>query len=219
MLERINTTLGCLLILTCVFLANKVYHYHLEKSLRDYVSWCVSDDPSAYCHYNRKCIWKLRDYICNLQKHMRLGAEYRITEKSEKDIVCEIITAYQQDLIQSYFQNLLSLNRKIAKISSEEFFVITLVEFLRKNECEKEFNGKDMYITKSYKSYPSRGMLPPFDAVYELTDYAVIYHKIYYIAELFLEENKHLYNIIHFYPNPDEIKKVIDTREIKVSRF
>ena len=74
--------------------------------------------------------------------------------------------------------------------------------------------------TKEYKSYGSWGGVL-FDATYELTDFAVVYHKMYHIAQTYcltLRENPLDTNTVAF-QGAEYTKKVLDTREMKVSRY
>ena len=120
-------------------------------------------------------------------------------------------------MAQEYFQK---VNYRGAKLSGEGYFVFTFTAFLGKYECQKMFNGNKMYTTKTYESHGMWGG-SLFDAIYELTDYAVVYHKLYYFAQLqwleyFGDPTNH---DTVAYKSLQNTKKVIDTRQIEVSNW
>ncbi|MBE6618414.1 MAG: hypothetical protein E7626_01360 [Ruminococcaceae bacterium] len=174
------------------------------------VKWCVYYDSFR----KERPEVRMRDHILYLQRELSLDEKYRIT-KDEFPIIADILKCFQQDLIQKYFNGSLPSY----KYTDEICFVINLNAFLDKNECEKDFNGNEMYTTKNYKEYGTYGMTS-FSATYELTDYAVTYHKLYYITQLYYLK---LYNIV----DKDKlgvrcaeiIKEAIDNRELEVSRI
>ena len=181
--------------------------------LYEKIKWCVADSPDIYS-YDKKCSVRLRTVIYRIQHEFGVEEKYRISE-SDREFIDEIIRAYQDELIQKYFNGWASNY----KLSNEDYFVVTFNAFLEKHECEQTLRGKNMYTTKSYKSRGCWGT-PLFDATYELTDYAVTYHKLYYITQL---------KCIQLHGKPisegsianivlETCKKAIDTREIEVSQ-
>lgn len=194
--------IGAIIILSLVVVF-LLYSHFKKKDLFEKVKWCVSSESLS----------NMRDHVLRLQYRLDLDEKYRITE-DEIDIVVEILRSYQKDLIQKYFNDSLSNYRW----TEDSCFVITLGDFLRKHELEKEFNGNVMYTVKDYKSHGTWG-LPLFTATYVLTDYAVTYHKLYYITQQhFLK----LYKIIGEdkvgVRMAEGIREAIETREIKVGR-
>lgn len=231
MLDSVLFCVVAVLALALSFFAYKVYQYSIEKTLRGRVSWCVTDDSHIY-----RCNMGLLDCLCLIQQYgaMRFDIDYSfpkikwlspidkkywICEDNERDIAQKILQAYQKELSQKYFSNQLTDARYLRNLTDEEYFLVTLAGFLRKYECEKTFNGVEMYSTKSYNGYESWGA-PLFDAVYELTDFAVVYHKMYYIAQSYClvlnGEPVRQHSVA--YHEIEHMKKVLDTREIEVSR-
>ena len=204
----------------------------MKKFLFNNVAWCVTEDSHIY-----RCNMQLIDWLHNIpfysikkksadcffpnaDKLFPIHEKYRIHIDEERTIAKEILKQYQQDLIQRYFSGKLSLAYSPPKLTSAEYFLFTLSEFLQKHECEKSFNGNEMYKVKDYKSYGSWGGAL-YDATYELTDYAVVYHKMYYIAQMYcltLRKNP-LDTETTSYISAEVTKKVIDTREMKVSSY
>lgn len=221
--------------LLCCFLVYKIYKFYykfyMEKVLLKHVSWCVTDNSNIY-----RCNTSLLAWLCkvpyyskkrhpdcffpNADKLFLIEEKYWLKGDEEQDIAKEILQAYQKELSQKYFSEQLIANRLIFKLSDEEYFLLTLKNFLEKYECETTFLGNKMYNTKEYKSYGSWGA-PLFDATYELTDYAVVYHKMYLIAQMYcltLQKNPLDTSTLSF-QSSEYTKKVLDTREIKVSRY
>ena len=221
-----------ILILIVVFLSHKLYEHYKERDLFNKVAWCVTEDSNMY-RCNLRLIDWLRSvpfystkkkppdcFLPNSDKLFPIHEKYFIQGDEEYNIAKEILKQYQRDLIQKYLSGKLSTDPSIRKLTEAEYFLFTLQEFLEKHECETTFNGNEMYKIKDYKSHGNWGG-PLFDATYELTDYAVVYHKIYYITEMYcltLRENSLDTNSLSFIKT-EETKKVIDTREMKVSRY
>ena len=224
--------IAAVLALIVVFLSYKLYEHYIKRNLFNKVAWCVTNDSHIY-----RCNMNLIDWINNIpfyslkkktadcffpnaDKLFPIDEKYRIQGDEERNIAKEILKEYQRDLIQKYFLGELGTNRFIRKLTKAEYFLYTLQEFLQKHECETTFNGIKMYETKEYKSYGSWGV-PLFSATYELTDYAVVYHKIIYIAEMYrltLRENP-LDTESYYFKSAEATKEVIDSRKMKVSRY
>lgn len=214
------------------FLIYKLYEYYKGRALFNKVAWCVTKDSHTY-----RCNLHLTDWIHNIRfystkkkppdcffpnadKLFPISEKYCIHVDEEWSIAKEILEQYQLDLIQKYFSGTLYTDRSITKLTGAEYFLFTLQEFLRKHECDTTFNGNEMYKTKDYTPLGTWGV-PLFSATYELTDYAVVYHKVYYIAQMYcltLRENPLATNTVAF-QSAEATKEVIDTREMKVSRY
>ena len=201
----------------------------MKDHLFEKVAWCVVDDSKVRSNLS------LLDWLRNVQFYAkRKEANYffphgdklfLIEEKywlreTEFDCAKQILKAYQKDLIQKYFTNHLIEYSFTRKLTEAEYFLCTLNEFLEDHECEKTFDGNQMYNTKKYKDLGCWGT-PLFEATYELTDFAVVYHKMYFIAQTYcltLRKNP-LDTDTTSYQNAEATRKVLDTREIEVSRF
>lgn len=205
-------------------------HYQ-ERDLFNKVRWCVLDNSEIRCNLN------LIEWLCNVPHYSQkkesncffpnadklflIQEKYNIQGEEERNIAKEILKEYQKDLVQSYFLGQgCTTDRNLTKITEQEYFLLTLANFLNKHECEKEFNGHQMYITKSYKDRGCWGTFL-FNATYELTDYAVVYHKMYYITQIYcltLRKNP-LDTSAALFARAEYTKRVIDVREMDVSRY
>ena len=157
-------------VLAILFLIYKLYNYSIRKALKEEVSWCVSNDNQKRGNLT------LLQHINNVEADLK----YKIVTDTEKSIAEEILQCYQEELSQAYYNDRLTVIQKLFqrryKDNGMEYFFISLSNFLSKHECEKEFNGKEKYITKSFKSYGEWGGLL-YDATYSLTDIWKVYHK------------------------------------------
>ena len=231
MLERILYYALTIFILVFCILVYKVYQFSLDRTLHRHISWCVTDDSNIHrcnisllgwlCnvpHYSKK---KVPDcFFPNADKLFDIPEEYWLQSDEERNIAKEILRAYQKELCQKYFAGRMIPSRSMCKLSDEEYFLFTLKEFLEKHECETSFFGYEMYKTKEYKSHGSWGV-PLFSATYELTDFAVVYHKMYLTAQTYclaLRKNPLDTNTLSF-EWAENTKKVLDTKEMKVSRY
>lgn len=192
------------------------YSYFQHQKIFSDVKWCIANNPNSISSEDQRCDLKLRNAILRLQEELSITKEYRIVE-DEFDFVIDIIHCYQNDLAQKYF-NGFALNYR--NLSEEEYYIVTFNAFLERHECERTLNDNEMYLTKEYKSYGSWGA-PLFDAKYDLTDFAVTYHKLYYITQFkcIKLHGKPISNNSVANLRLEASKKAITTREIEVSKI
>ena len=176
-----------ILALILIFFICKIYKYHRDRILQSQVAWCVTKDSSFY----RRNL-SLADYIHNIQVNNNIDKTYRIIEEKERQLACEILESYQEDLGQKFFSHRLTnlTKKEISKMTYEDFFIFTLLDFLRDNLCKTEFNEKRMYDVKDYKSHGCYGA-ELFEATYLLNDYSLVYNKILLATEIYCERNEY----------------------------
>lgn len=208
-------TIAALLAFCLFWQSLKLYEYSLKKSLHERVSWCAGGNAHD-CSRSLPLI----DIICNAQAIHNLSKEYRLIEESEQSTAKEILAFFQEYLTQEYFKDALSSDRTIVRKSSEAYFIFALKSYLEKYQCDTSFHEHKMYTVKNYVKYGSWGA-QLFDATYILTDYAVVYHKILYIVQLCyfnsLKDTDAIYSVES--RATENTKKVLDTKEIEVSRY
>lgn len=146
------------------------YSIFSHPKIFEKIKWCIANDPGSYNIENQRCGLKLRNAIARVQSQLSIDTKYKIT-LGEKELVDKIISAYQQNLIQEYFRGF-AVNHPFSNV---DYFVITFQEFLERSKDEATFSGETMFIPKSYNES---------DIVYELTDLAITYNKLYYISSL-----------------------------------
>lgn len=197
-------TIIILLILIIIYFIDK---YSLHKALKERVSWCASNDRLQRDNLT------LLEHINNIEADLK----YKIVTELEESMAKDILQSFKNDLIQAYFNDRLSVDRKIINpnyyLKDKAYFFILLSSFLRKHECEPYFNSKTMYILKSKETYGRWGG-ELYDATYELADLGIVYHKLYYLAQLFCEKCG-----FSSHGETERIKKCLETKEIQISRM
>lgn len=204
-----------LLALIC-YAFYRLHQYRQEKELFDLVAWCVTTDYQSIGSVRPGL--DLCHYIGNAQVDQKLPSEYCIHGDTEWQFTKEILKEYQRDLTQSYFNSSLSPKAIKSKYSihGDHYFMFSLCSFLGAHQCEYEFLGHDMHQERLvYKSYGHMC----FDATYSLSDFAIVYHKLYYIVYNSCKESKIFNPNEASYQHPDDIKKILDTKQIEISRY
>lgn len=199
----------CLLIY-CIY---KIIEYKKSATLRELIAWCVTINDNIY-----RCNLRLRDYILKAQNHLQIPEEYRI-KGEEWDYVNIIIEKYQRDLTEAYFSGRALIIKSKYVISGETYFIFSLSNYLEDHQCDSKFLTFDMHKEKlSYKSYGSWGA-PLYDAEYSLTDFAYVYHKLFYISLLYCQNSKVINpKGTEYWPCPN-VKEILDRKTIKMGRY
>ena len=205
-------------------LVEKSFWLYNEDKIRQHVAWCVKDvNRLIGCLRYVQRLSKEKTPNCDVpraDKLITIEDGFWLTEDDEITIAKEILYEYQKKLAQTFFENKLSTFKSFRNLTEEEYFLVTLGEFLDKNQCSSEiFSGK-MYETKEYTPLGMWGV-PLFAATYKLKDFAVVYHKILLITETYylaLQKNPYDTGTV-YYQSINHTKEVLDKREIKVSRL
>lgn len=216
-----------ILVLVCVFLV--VYLYSIRKrnnekfTLHRLVSWVVSEDDHIY-----RCNLSLLHYIHNTQIALEIPTARRITGDIERNYAKTILSIFSSNLADSFFCDKLECENfeklcKYSRIDGYEieihFFMFQLFKFLRKHECDRFFGNHDMH--QRTISYEEKGMWggPLFDASYELSDFALVYHKMLYISYKFCAMSSIFSEEVFRFVSEESFANVIDTRQINISRI
>lgn len=169
-----------LIIILCM--AEKLYMYSKTKDIQEAVAWCVSKRDHTI-----KTRLRIRDCFEREQIEKNIQADLQIVEEKEWDYARDIIHEFQSDLIDDFFDGTL---KEIRKAHSNRFqnymylsyhtecidyFMFYLSTFLQHHENDLDFRGNSMYEKSTYKD-------KRFGTEYILTEYAIVYHKMYYIA-------------------------------------
>lgn len=206
-----------LFILVSITALGKWREYTQAQKLRDLVSWSAIGDYSPALG-RHSYVRELLATILNAQFNDAIDKKYRITEESEKQYVIEIIEDYQRDIMRSYFKGNLKMIKSKYVIHGKDYFMLMLYIFLSDHQCDYDFLGHDMHKERiSYKSYGS-SFSAGFDATYALTDFAVVFHKVYYIAYIYCRRNETLRKFVPEW-NEKNLKEILDTNQIQLSRY
>ena len=199
-----------ILIAAFVITLTKLYGYSAEKKLRNLVAWSVSGASRDLP------LWQ---YISNAQIDLGIKGEYRITGDTEWEFARKILEEYQKYLSKSYFDDRLELIKSKYVIPEDHYFMFTLQHFLEDHQCDYTFIGYEMHEdTISYKQYGSWGG-PRFNAKYALSEFSVVYHKLYLISYLSYMKS----NVLNPEKKPPKkekhIREILDTKQIEISRI
>ena len=151
--------LSILLFWTFVFLGYKTYQYFALKEAYEYIKLCVSHEQRGLS--KRDWIWNIQFdseskkstyYFPNANKMMQIERKYWLTTQELK-IVDEILLDYEKDMCDKYFKDYFTRYNFRCKQTKEEFFLMSLGEFLRNNErkyssyeCEEATVYYKMYL-------------------------------------------------------------------------
>lgn len=195
----------------------RLHQYKQQDEFFHLVAWCVTTDYKSTLSVRPGL--DLCHYIGNAQIDQKLPSEYCIRGDTEWQVVKEILKEYQRDLTQSYFNGNLKVMKNKYSIPGEHYFMFSLCNFLREHQCDYEFLRHNMHQeTLAYKKYGQWGVTS-FDATYSLTEFAIVYHKMYYIVYNFCKASKIFNPKGEAYQYADDIKKILDTRKIEISQF
>lgn len=202
-----------ILVLSLIFLIEKLYKFSLEKALHNHICWCVSDDSKVH-----RCSLSLLDYVIIAQDYESkshkptydispIPEEYWVSRKDE--CVKDILRLYQSELSQQYFNGTLLSTSSVAKLSNEEYFMLTLYIFLIKHEDDGELCGKEMRTFKLKFDYGDGG----YKKTYSLTDFGTAFFKLLYISTSVCVETERIKKINPYY-GLEGTKTILDSKEI-----
>ena len=139
-----------LLVLVVIFLICKFHEYSMQKELKERVAWCVTNDNHKRGNSTLvDWLWTLQfkdnpdSFYPHAGKVPLIEKEFRFTLE-ERDSIKYIIKAFQNNMIQTYFNEQLFLYKNLTKA---EYFITTLNDFLHKYVYygESLFEGKQVY--------------------------------------------------------------------------
>lgn len=159
-----------------------------ERDLCDKVRWIAikSYMGSIGSHRTIKEVRdrELYEYIEKEQCELNVEKKFCIdfSNEKEKDFVCKILNIHKQNKIESFFYNSLTKDKALYQLNYLEYYMFGLQGFLKEN-VHNEFNNILLY-----KFFRKDGSY----TTHKLTDYGVIYQKLYYITTLFCVNNENI---------------------------
>ncbi len=185
----------------------------LKSYLFNHVSWCVVENK-----YNEYISSQhLLDHICHIRwnstETSSIGEKYYIG-RDDEEFALDILDTYRAYLSETYFRG--NLKIECAKLSSDEYFMLTLCNYLENRECRTNFNENVMYNQLERTNYGTWGN-QLYTATYELTTYGVVFNKILYIARIYCENNKHINKKRTMLCRSKDIKERLDSNKITIS--
>jgi hypothetical protein len=182
----------------CVIALSYITHlYFMHKKSKELASFCIRGD--------------LMDAIRDAQN--KQGAKYSIITDSDYDFTKKILDAYRDHIAHTYFSDDIGIPKGMRSILGRDYFMMTLCSFLHKHRCESYFLGERMHSKRLLcKEYDYGGC----DAEYALSDFGIVFYKLYYISYLSCKNSK-VVNRDGIYSHENNIKKIIDTAQIVLS--
>lgn len=216
-LERVLICLVIILIAVILYFSSALIEYYKRKRLHNLVAWTViKSKPAELLVYSHdQPLWS---YLEDAQSRLHVPQDHCITSDKEWEFVREILDAYQKDLVQSYFKNHLLLLDSKCVLSGEDYFMVALHTYLSTHQCDYKFLSYNMHEKRlEYKSYGSWGGAL-YDAAYSLSDFAVAYHKVLYLAYLYCKKSNVINPSGSLFTNEAHLEEILNTKTIKISR-
>ena len=188
-MKTVLAMLFSVFVFVAIVAFEKWYKYTQEQKLRGLVSWsAIGDYSPAFGRYSY--VRELLIAVLNAQYNDAIDKKYRIAEEIEKQYVNEILKEYQKDIMRSYFKGHLALIKSKYAIRGEDYFMFSLHDFLSEHQCDYKFLGYDMHKERLEYTRYGETISAGFDATYALTDFAIVYHKLYFIAYMYCKNSK-----------------------------
>lgn len=196
----------------CIY---KLIKHKRDELLSRQVYWVCS--KSDCIRYNLP----LKIHFRNAQTKSSVQEQYKIQSEEEWYTVERILEEYQRDLMYAFFEKrTYPIKEKLTSNENQDisYFMFSLYVFLCNHKADHEFIGEKMHTkTISYERYGTWGM-PLFSAVYEISDFAFVFHKMQYISYMFAKNNDLLRNLVPAW-NEENLKEVLDKKQIWISRI
>lgn len=194
-MNNLAISIICVLLIIMLFMYERMMLWRRTEIMREKVSWCVTDLYES----RESFFWFINEF----------APEGYVIQKNEMDNFYIILDEYRKDLAEWFLrwniQSQWAFPKRLVSLRSKDFFIVTFQEFLDRKSCVREFAGAQMYRhIEDVNSYTKK---------YEMTDFAVTYHKAYLAASCFKKSNKMLS------PNLDSIKESINKKETEIMYY
>ena len=204
------------IIFICIFiigyLISQTLKYRKEKNLFKLVAWSVTGNYDTRLNINSYTS-ELVSYIKEAQYINKIDNEYKTVESDEIKIVYEIIKEYQKYVSREYFKGHLGLIDSKRTIQPEDYFMATLHDLLSAHHCDRTFIEYDMFGEQfEYKRYSDGS---GYKATYALTDFSIVYHKLYYITHIYCKNSLALQDKVSLW-SEEIIKEALDTKQMTI---
>lgn len=195
-------------VLFTIIAVLKWHEYAKAKKLRDLVGWILTGADGAPLFYT----------ITEVQSKLKIPKDHLLAE-SDKDLTDAILNEFKKDLVLCYFQGNLSLIRSKHHISNSAYFIFTFYNFLRKHQNDYRFLGYDMHAKMVAQKPLDSSIIAGYETVYALTDFAIVFYKLFYTTYVFCKDSKISNPDGDRFNNDQYIKKILDTKQLTVSRY
>ena len=195
-------------IIFIAFFVSKFYNYIQQENIKNKVAACIQ----GYIGGHSSPI----DVINEAQHQLNIAFKYQIGT-ADMEYAKLIIELYRKELNKKFLNNTLRLDRYITKMTDTEYFFLTFHSFLRKHDCDTSLSGKDLLNLKQKESLGMWGA-QRYRAEYTLTEFGVVFYKLYYVTLLYCETNPSINNENKF-RGSDNVKRTLNTQEIIIERL
>lgn len=203
-MEDLTLFLTVFLSIVIFFMILKLIDYSKAADKYNAVKWIVTDSDVPL-------------FIKRTAKELNIPENYRINTNEEEKLFKEILSQYKEYILQCYFHNNLPLPNKKHIPDGQTYYMYSLCCFLHEHQCDSVFCGYNMHTkTLEYKNFGSWGK-PLYDAKYSTSDFAVVFHKVYYLSYLYCKNDNFLNPNGDLYFDEKSIETIIDSGTISIS--
>ena len=157
------------------------------RKLFKLIQWIVTQSSSPEHLYDgTTLIGRIYD------KTLEVEPQYRL-DKTEKEIISEILILYQDYLKKGYFNQSFALDRKTSKLSEYEYFIYSLLRYLEHYEGDDVFNNHEFYS----RTYIKEDCAALYKTVYTITDFGIAYNKLLYLLYFLCEKNTRTEKVLY----------------------
>ena len=195
-------------IIFIAFFVSKFYTYIQQENIKNKVATCIQ----GYIGGHSSQI----DVLNEAQHQLNITFEYQFGT-ADMECVKLVIELYRKELNKNFLDNILRHDRYITKMTDTEYFFLTFHSFLRKHDCDTSLGGKDLLNLKQKENLGMWGA-QRHRAEYSLTEFGVVFQKLYYITLLYCETNPSINNENQFCGS-DRVKRTLDTQEVTITRL
>ncbi len=129
----------------------------------------------------------------------------------------KILVSFQKYLNALLLTDRLVLPKAKPPFSEKDFFMFNLASYLGEHESDSTFIGYEMHEKIiSRKEYGSWGG-PLYDATYSLTEFGVVFYKLYYISYCYCKNNKSINPDGSYYYGEKSIEDIIKSKRASIS--
>lgn len=183
----------------------------LISYLFDHVSWCVVESNYNVCVSSRHLLHHIGHIGWNSAETSGLDKKF-CTGSDDEMAALDILDAYRAYLSETYFRG--NLKIECAKLSRDEYFMLTLCNYLEKHEYSITFNENTMYRKLERTSQETAWGTTLFTTTYELTPYGIAFNKLLYITSTYCENNKHINKKQAMFRRSNDIRDRLDSNRI-----
>ena len=195
-------------IIFIAFFVSKFYTYIQQVNIKNRVATCIQ----GYIGGHSSPI----DVINEAQHQLSIAFKYQIGT-ADMEYAKLIIELYRKELNKKFLNNALRHDRYITKMTDTEYFLFTFYSFFHHHACDTSLSGKELLHLKRKEDLGMWGT-QRYRAEYTLTEFGVVFYKLYYVTLLYCETNPSINNENQFCGS-DRVKRTLDTQEVTITRL